>query len=222
MIKVISAFKRKPGMDLEAFISYWRTAHAEAVRRVPGIRRYVQSQTIASAYEKREPAYDGIAEIWYDDPATMHRGAATPEARAALKDDENFIDMRSFVSILTDEVVQREGKTDLSMVKMAGFVVRKPGIAPEYFHKYWTETHGPLACRIPQMRRYIQSHVRPSAYRDGRTPVFDGVAEVWFEGTDAMRASAKTPEYAAVQADEPNFIDVSRGSFIITRERVII
>jgi uncharacterized protein (TIGR02118 family) len=72
------------------------------------------------------------------------------------------------------------------------------------------------------MRRYVQSHARPSAYRDGRNPFIDGVAQVWFDDTNAMRESAKTTEYAAVRADEPNFIDVSRLSFIITQERIII
>ena len=82
--------------------------------------------------------------------------------------------------------------------------------------------HGPLGATIKQMRRYVQSHARPSAYRDGRNPFIDGVAQVWFDDTNAMRESAKTTEYAAVRADEPNFIDVSRLSFIITQERFII
>ena len=86
MIKVISAFRRKPGMALDAFTNYWRTTHAEAVKKVPGIRKYVQSQTIESGYRKGEPIYDGIAELWYDDPATMHRGAGDyrPDERRVL------------------------------------------------------------------------------------------------------------------------------------------
>jgi EthD domain len=36
MIKVVSAFKRKPGMDLNEFTNYWRTAHAAAVKRGTG------------------------------------------------------------------------------------------------------------------------------------------------------------------------------------------
>jgi hypothetical protein len=72
------------------------------------------------------------------------------------------------------------------------------------------------------MRRYIQSHARLSSYRDGRIPPFDGVAEVWFDGTDAMRESAKAIEYKLVREDEPNFIDQSKLQFIITRERIII
>jgi uncharacterized protein (TIGR02118 family) len=64
--------------------------------------------------------------------------------------------------------------------------------------------------------------LRPSAYRGGRQPLYDGVAQVWFDSTDAMRASALTPEYQAVRADEPNFIVQQPLDVIITRERIII
>ncbi len=222
MIKVVSAFKRRPGMNLEAFTNYWTTTHADAVKQVPSIRHYVQSQTLASIYAKREPVYDGTAEVWYDDPAAMHQAAATPTARAALKDDDNFLDMTSFVSILTDELVMCESATTPSMVKMISFLVRLPSIKPKEFHRYWRETHGPLAARLPQMRRYVQSHARPSAYREGRNPPFGGFAEVWFDSTAQMREAERTPEFAALRADEQNFIDQAKTAFIITRERVII
>ncbi len=222
MINVISFVRRKPGMALDAFSEYWRTIHAGVVRRVPEIRRYVQSQTIASGYTRGEPLFDGVAEIWYDDTAAIHRAAHSPEAAAAFADDENFLDMRRFASIVTDEVVQKNGAATPAMKKIIEVVARKPGMDPAAFHRYWSETHGPLAAKIPQLRRYVQCHVRPSAYRDGRAPIYDGVAETWFDDTGAMRASARTAEYAAKRADEPNFIDGSRLAFIITGERVMI
>src|SRR5207253_11256391 len=68
----------------------------------------------------------------------------------------------------------------------------------------WSSVHGPLGAKIPMVRRYVQCHVRPAAYRDGRQPPYDGVAEVWFDSTAAMRESATTPEFRAVRADEPD------------------
>src|SRR3989454_802327 len=64
MVKAVSFFKRKAGMSVDAFQAYWRTAHPEVVVKLPGIRRYVQSHTLPSAYRKGEPVYDGIAEPW--------------------------------------------------------------------------------------------------------------------------------------------------------------
>ena len=59
-----------------------------------------------------------------------------------------------------------------------------------------------------------------SAYRKGE-PVCDGVAESYFDDTQALRMLARTPEYAAVLADEPNFIDGPSMGMLITDEYVI-
>lgn len=218
MVKSINFLKRKPGMSVEAFQEYWRTSHAELVKKIPELRKYVQCHTLLSGYRKGEPVYDGVAELWYDDTDTMRRIADLPESRVALADDENFLDMSKMAFILTEEHVQKEGPTDSSMVKLVEFVTRKPGMEVEAFQEYWRTVHGPLAAKIPMIRRYVQCHTRLSAYRAGRQPLYDGVAEVWFNSTDAMRQSEKTPEYAAVRADEPNFIDGSKLTFIITKE----
>ncbi len=85
MVKAIHFFKRKPGMDVDSFAGYWRMIHAPIVKRVPGVRRYVQSLPLGSIYNGVEPAWDGIAELWYDEP--------------------NFLDQASFQLIITNEIV---------------------------------------------------------------------------------------------------------------------
>ncbi len=221
MIKSIYLVKRKPGMDVEAFQKYWITIHAEVVKKVPELRGYVQSHTLLSGYRKAAPVYDGVAELWFDDLDTMRRIAELPQSKAAQADDYNFIAMPMDL-VLTREHVQKQSAADPSMVKLVEFVFRKPGMDVERFQDYWRTIHGPLAAKIPQMRRYVQSHVLVSAYRAGHQPACDGVAEVWFDSTDAMRASEKTAEYAATRADEPNFIDAAKLRFIITKEHTIV
>jgi len=81
------------------------------------------------------------------------------------------------------------------------------------------ETHGPLATKIAQVRRYVQCHPL-SAYRDGRQPIYDGVALTWFDNTADMRE--KPPEYRAIRRDEPNFLELRPENIIITKEHVII
>ncbi len=222
MIKCIFVIKRKPGMSVEAFQDYWRTTHAGVVKQVPEIRHYTQCHTLIAGYRKGEPVHDGVAEIWYDDTDSMRRIADLPQSRAALEDDEHFVDTSKMAFILTEEHVQKEGPIDSSMVKLVEFIIRKPGMNAETFQDYWRTTHGPLVAKIPMIRRYVQCHTRLTAYRDGRQPVYDGVAEVWFDNTDAMWESEKIQEYAAVRADEPNFIDVTRLTFIITKEFVVL
>ena len=221
MIKAIYFIKRKPGMDVAAFQNYWISTHAAIVKKVPELRKYVQCHTLLSGYRKGQPIYDGVAEMWFDDIETMRRIAESPDSKAAQADDYAFIDM-PMPFVLTREQVQKDGATDPSMVKLVEFIFRKPGMDVEQFQDYWRTIHGPIAAKIPQMRRYVQSPVLLSAYSEGRRrPVYDGVAEVWFDSTDAMRASEKTAEYAATRADEPNFIDAG-FRFIITKEHTIV
>ncbi len=222
MVKALYFIKRKPGMALLDFRRYWLNDHANIVRKVPELKRYVQSHTLESGYRKHEPVYDGIAELWYEDTAAMRRIAGTPQSRAAADDDANFIDMSKFDFILADEVVQKNGHPSASAVKMIAFLNRKPGTEVDKFQAYWRGTHGPLASKVPQLVRYVQCHVRKSAYAAGRSPRYDGVAESWFASVDAMRESGQTPEYLAVRSDEPNFLAPTPIPFIIADEHRIV
>ena len=100
-------------------------------------------------------------------------------------------------------------------------LTRKPGTDVAAFQAYWRTHHGPLAAKIPQARRYIQCHVRSSAYADGRAPRYDGVAELWFDNFDAVRDSGNTDEYRAVKSDEPKFLALP-FPFIIASEHQIV
>jgi len=220
MVKAIYFIKRKPGMDLDAFRQYWLGRHAELVSKVPGLRTYAQCHTIDSGYRKGEPIWDGIAELGYDDIDAMRRIATSPESRAATEDTANFADMTRGGSLLTVEVVQKDGATNPSMVKMAGFATRKAGMEVEAFQRHWRDVHGPLSSKLPQLLRYVQCHPLLSSYRDGRQPIYDGVALSWFDSTAAMRE--KPPEYRAIRRDEPNFLELHPENMIITREHIIV
>jgi uncharacterized protein (TIGR02118 family) len=222
MVKAIYLIKRKPGMELDAFRNYWLTTHAGLALKVPGLRKYVQSHTIDSGYKKGEPVLDGIAEVWYDDTNAMRKIAELPEARAVIADGEIFMNIGKSGLLITTEHVIKDGSISPAMVKYIAFARRKPGMDVEAYQAYWKERHGPLAARIPVVHRYVQSHVLPSAYRSGLAPLYDGVAQTWFDDTNAMRVSQTTPEYQAVRADEPNFIDANNLAFIIAREHVML
>jgi uncharacterized protein (TIGR02118 family) len=106
------------------------------------------------------------------------------------------------------------------MVKAVAFFKRRGGMAVDEFQAYWRSRHPEVVTRLPGVRRYVQSHTRTAVYRTGE-PVYDGIAELWFDDTAAMRALRDTPEMAAVQADEARFIDRSTMGLIITDDHVI-
>jgi uncharacterized protein (TIGR02118 family) len=108
MVKLIFCLRRREDISVEEFHRYWREEHGPLVARhaaALGIRRYVQLHTVtapvnaALATTRGTPeAYDGVAELWFDDIDAFGRSAATDEGRAAAdelaRDEERFIDHR--------------------------------------------------------------------------------------------------------------------------------
>jgi uncharacterized protein (TIGR02118 family) len=105
------------------------------------------------------------------------------------------------------------------MVKVMTFIKRKAGMPVDEFQDYWRTRHPDVVTKLPGIRRYVQSHVLPSSYAKGE-PVHDGIAEVWADDTDALRAMTKSPAYRALIEDEAQFIDRAKMGFIVTEEHV--
>ena len=107
------------------------------------------------------------------------------------------------------------------MIKALTFIHRKPGMPLDEFQTYWRNEHPKAVMRLPGIRRYVQSHVLPSMYAKGE-PAHDGIAEVWANDTDALRAMTKSPAHPALVEDEARFIDRARMGVLITTEHVAV
>ena len=109
------------------------------------------------------------------------------------------------------------------MIKGIAMVAKKAGLPDDEFHRYWREIHGPLALRMGNLRRYVQSHRSHYPLPGFDQVPYDGVAEIWFDTLDEIQNLPKNPDYINnAQADEPNFIDVHKLAFLATREHVVI
>lgn len=106
------------------------------------------------------------------------------------------------------------------MIKIVIFFRRKPGMALAAFQEHWRTRHAELIVHLPGLRRYVQNYPLASSYA-GRAPDFDAIAESSFDDTQAMKDLARTPAYAAVLSDEPQFIDRASMGSIITEEHVL-
>jgi len=222
MIKAVTYLKRRPGMPVVEFQTYWREHHPQFVKKLPGLRRYVQSHTVRGGYEKREPAYDGIAECWFDDTDALRALRDTPEMAAVQIDETKFADRITMGLIITEDHVVVDGPTYPEMAKGIGFVKRKPGMPIADFQRHWRETHAPLAAQFPGLRRYEQSHTRLIAYSQVREPRWDGISIIWFDDSKALRAAQKSKEFERAREDDVNFVAPDSIPFIITNEYVIV
>lgn len=111
---------------------------------------------------------------------------------------------------------------------------RRDDVAPEEFHRYWREEHGPLARGLLEplnLRRYVQTHTLDTdlnaqlATARGTVEAFDGVAELWWDSLDDLLAVLGSEKgqraNAELAADEARFIDLERSSLFLTEEQVV-
>jgi uncharacterized protein (TIGR02118 family) len=222
VIKALTFITRKAGMPLDEFQTYWRTRHPEAVTRLPGIRRYVQSHVLPSVYAKGQPPHDGIAEVWADDTDALRAMTKSPAHGPLIEDEARFIDRSKMGVLITEETVAKAGTPPLDGIKAVELFNKKPDMSVEAFQHHWKAVHGPLAAKVPGLRRYVASVVRPSAYSANRVPTYDGAALMWFDSMEALKAAGGSPEYQALVADRASFLAPGPPPFLLTQEYVIV
>ncbi len=225
MLKGLFFAKRKPGITPRDFQRYWRTTHAELTKPLTHVLHYIQSHTLLQSYgnpdmpyAENEPPYDGMATMWFNSIEERRVGNLTPAAQAAIDDQANFTELSTRRFLLCNEVVQKDGPVPPGAVHLIALGERKPGMSIEQFQNYWREHHGPLAVKIPGLRRYVQNHPMLELYGGRNAPLCDCVAEAWFDSLEDLQRANETPEMKAVRADEPNFLDTAKTVIILTED----
>lgn len=117
------------------------------------------------------------------------------------------------------------------MIKLVFAVRRRTDVGLTEFHRYWRDEHGPLVRSLQPVlgiRRYVQTHRIETplndllrASRRAREP-FDGVAELWWDDTEALAAATSSPEGTAagrsLLEDEARFIDLEHSALWLGEE----
>lgn len=105
------------------------------------------------------------------------------------------------------------------MIKLIYCISKRPDLTDNEFFHYWKYVHGPLAAKIPGLRRLVQCH---TLRVPNRPADFDGQAELWFDSLETLAAARQSPEWHASSADEANFIDPRRTAYFLTEEHEIL
>lgn len=185
MAKRLLFVKRRSALDVETFRAALRSSAAAATQL---------HLTHDSGYRLHEPVYDAVVEA--------------SESGEAF--DPALVDQAGSGSLIADEVVIVDGTPPSDAVTMFAFLNRLPGSDRAAFQRYWRDHHGPIAGRVPGLRRYVQNHT----IGDGND-LYDGIAQTWFDDLGAMRASATSAELGKTRADEPNFMISGRLPFVV-------
>src|SRR5690348_5280043 len=88
------------------------------------------------------------------------------------------------------------------MIVSLSMLRRKAGTREE-FHARWSDSHAPLAARLPGLRKYVQNRViadLPKATRRGNF-IFDGFGFMWFDDISSMQRSFSSGEQEKCTTD---------------------
>ncbi len=88
------------------------------------------------------------------------------------------------------------------MQKLVFVLQLRTDMSREEALRYWREVHGPIASKIPGLRKYVQNHATAAPQGDLQ---FGGIAELWFDSREALQSAMASPEWQATIADARNF-----------------
>lgn len=96
------------------------------------------------------------------------------------------------------------------MIVRMGLIRRRGDVATPEFRRHWRDSHGPLAARLPGLRRYHQNHVvdrsqRAIAHKRGAAD-YDGFSQLWFDDLGSMGGAVASAPMRDLAEDEGRFI----------------
>lgn len=103
------------------------------------------------------------------------------------------------------------------MIKVVILDQKRAELSHEEFRTYWLEEHAPLARELPGLRKYTVS--LPASPADHP---YQGIAELWFDDTEAATQAFDTDIGQEVQADAEMFVDPETKVIMHTEEHTIV
>ncbi len=113
------------------------------------------------------------------------------------------------------------GRSLAEMIKLVYCITRRRDLSLEEFSRYWHDVHGPIGRQIPGLRRLVQSHPLVAS---GQRMDFDGLAELWFDDLDALRAAQTSAEWPMLYesiALPLSYVGVARPRFTAATSQYI-
>lgn len=108
------------------------------------------------------------------------------------------------------------------MIAAISLMRQRDDVTLATFRRHWLDVHGPLVCRFPRLRQYVQDHViaSPAMNARARDMRIDGFPILWFDNDEDRLAAHISPEMTACNVDSRAFIGaVSR---VICEPHVVV
>lgn len=103
-VKLIILNKRKPGMSLRQYREYSLQTHAEKVKQLPGLRRFLQCHARDGLYTLGESRFDGVWQLWFDNLNALESALDSDYFQQQVRPDyDNFLDTNNVFQQVAEE-----------------------------------------------------------------------------------------------------------------------
>jgi uncharacterized protein (TIGR02118 family) len=101
----------------------------------------------------------------------------------------------------------RDAQLEHQLIFRSALFSRRADLTEAQFGAHWLRVHGELARHMPGVHRYLQNHIRERLLEVQPFPSHEvgGISQQWFDDVAGMERCERSPEYAAVKRDIPNF-----------------
>ena len=91
MLKFMVVLYRRPDLSPAEFRKHLEQVHGPLAQALPGLRKYVQNYICEDP--TRNPGWDAIVELYFDDWAAMETAWDSPQGQASDADLPLFVDL---------------------------------------------------------------------------------------------------------------------------------
>lgn len=212
----------KPGLTEAEFQDYWLNVHAvKFASKISQIKRYKIDLRIPASFDTK-PIWNGVAEIWLNNPADQIASLQSPEfLQGARADEPNWAAFWATLGLDCDSDTLKEGTPPDGAVKLLTLYKRAEGLHRD---AYRTAHRAALAAAVaedPTVLRYEIAFTRDALYAVGEPP-FDAVGHAWFESAEAAEAAIAGATGAALLPKDAQLVRPDQLFPMLTREHWVI
>jgi uncharacterized protein (TIGR02118 family) len=232
-IKIVRMVKRRPDFTFAQFREYWLTRHAEHERRAvesTPLQKVVASiATGEVAMGAAAPPFDGMVALYFRNLDEARNTFSGPATAAMREDARNFVARDAMPpQIFADEYLIGEKPQAAAAMRTSGqlkvirTVFRRRDLSRAQFRDYWLNTHSKLEDKVIEttdMQRIVATFALDE-YRE--EPDFDGMAELYFNRIEDIRAMFAGPVPAMMRKDEENFVQMDAPAVRLVAEEYLI
>lgn len=211
-LKIMYPLRRRDEVTHDDLVTCWRDVHMPGV--VAHIRPEHYTVTLFQDPGQRvapEERYDGMAQLWFDDPerGRQMQGRSTP----AVVANDGFADLVVSPAVRLDctEHVIVDGAREEAGFKMVALVSARPGVDLDRLRHHWLDVHAPNVASNLVASGGLRYVVNIADQGRSDKP-YAGAAELWYRDKAAWKAHA---------VSDDGFNGLARAVFLFAAEELI-